>query len=339
MNTLITIRTIAILMTMRALLGIHAAFAENAMVTLPPELAPIATKYQTSLAALTDARNKAITQLQQGYLTALATAAQKATSGNKADELRAVAEEKDAIAAGRPLATTPSPLLPRELAMPRGTLLRETARVERDFAARAQQGAAEYLRGLAFYETRARAAKQTELLALIEAEKLKVSGQAPQTSHAGGKAGRNLVTNGDFAQKKANGGPESWSSNDPGKGAVTAEQSTSFLRAVSGDKNVTYFLQNVDRPAEAQELAVSVRLRCREMKGQGSYGIIIAQHDGSGGIVSRDVPCEMLAVSPAWRSVNGIVKLRPETKKLTIECRILDCVATVDFSNVRVETR
>jgi hypothetical protein len=339
MNTLKTIRTISILTALSALLGIQAALAENPTVALPPELAPMATKYQTSLAALTEARNKAIAQLQQVYLTALTTAAQKATTGNKADELRTVTEEKDAIAAGRTLATTPSPLLPRELAMPRGTLLRETARVERDFAARAQQGAAEYMRGLAFYETRARAAKQTELLSLIEAEKLKVAGQAPQSSHAGGKAGRNLVTNGDFAQKKENGAPESWSTNDPGKGAVTAEQGTSFLRAVSSDKNVTYFLQNVDRPAETQELAVSVRLRCREMKGQGSYGIIVAQHDGSGGIVSRDVPCEMVAVSPAWRSMNGIVKLRPETKKLTIECRILDCMATVDFSNVRVETR
>lgn len=333
------LHTISFLLTFTALLGSQAASAENSAVALPPEVAPMAAKYQAGVTALAEARTKAIAQLQQVYLAALATAGQKATSRNNTDELRAVTEEKDAITAGRPLASTASPLLPRELAMPRGTLLRETARIEHDFAARGQQGAAEYLRGLAFYETRARTAKQTELLALIEAEKLKVSGQTPASGRPGGKPGRNLVVNGDFAQKKENGSAEGWSTNDPGKGAVTAEQGTNFLRAVSSDKNVTYFLQNVDRPAEAQELVVSVRLRSREMKGQGSYGIIIAQHDGSGGIVSRDVPCEMNAQSPAWRSLNGIVKLRPETKKLTIECRILDCVATVDFSNVKVEAR
>jgi hypothetical protein len=120
---------------------------------------------------------------------------------------------------------------------------------------------------------------------------------------------------------------------------VTSEQGTTFLRARSADKIVTYFLENVDRPAEAQELAVSLRLRCRDMKGQGNYGVIIAQCDANNTVVSRDVPCALSASSPTWRSLNGVVKLHPETRKLVIECRILDCLATVDFANVRVETR
>jgi hypothetical protein len=32
-------------------------------------------------------------------------------------------------------------------------------------------------------------------------------------------------------------------------------------------------------------------------------------------------------------------EIHPETKKLITELRIIDCLATVDFSNVRAETR
>lgn len=340
MKTPKMIRTIAILMTVSALVGMQATLGENSTVALPPELAPMAVKYQANAAALTEARNKAMTQAQQPYLAALTAAAQKAATGNKADEARAVTEEKEAITAGRALAPLASPLLPRELAMPRASLLRETARVERDFAARAQQSSAEYLRGLAFYETKARAAGQADLLKLIEAEKAKIAGQSPGAAgKPGAKTARDLVVNGDFAQKREDGSPESWNSGDRSRGAVTSEQGTTFLRAKSGDKTVTYFLENATRPADAQELEVSVRLRCRDMKGQGNYGVIIAQRDANNAVVSRDVPCILTAPSPAWRPVSGVVKLRPETKSLVIECRILDCAATVDFSNVRVEAR
>jgi len=325
--------------TSLALLGTVPASAQNAAPILPPELAPMAAKYQASLAALTEVRNKTMTQAQQPYLAALAAAGQKAAGGKKPDEVRAVTEEKEAIAAGRTLAAIASPLLPRELAMLRAALLRETARVERDFATRAQQGATEYLRGLTFYETKARAAGQADLLKLIEAEKLKIAGQSPGSVKPGGKAARNLVVNGDFAQKKEDGSPESWNASDRGRGAIITEQGTTFLRVVSADKTVTYFLQNAGRPAEAQELEVSLRLRCRDMKGQGAYGVIIAQRDANNTVLSRDVPCSLSAPSPGWRSLSGVVKLRPETKKLSVECRILDCTATVDFSNVRAETR
>jgi hypothetical protein len=56
----------------------------------------------------------------------------------------------------------------------------------------AQQAGTEYLRGLAFYEGKARSAGQTALLQQIEAEKLKVAGQDPGAGHSARGAGQNL---------------------------------------------------------------------------------------------------------------------------------------------------
>jgi hypothetical protein len=134
---------------------------------LPPELAPLTANYEGELVSLATAKARAITPAQQTYLAALADAAKKATVANKADEFRAVAEEKEAITAGRSPDLVASPLLPRMLASPRAALLHEVARVEREFIPRVQQTAAEYLRGLAFYEAKARTAGQIEVLKQI----------------------------------------------------------------------------------------------------------------------------------------------------------------------------
>jgi hypothetical protein len=142
----------------------------------------------------------------------------------------------------------------------------------------AQQLGTEYLRGLAFYESKAQAAGQADLLKQIQAEKLKVAAQS---------AGQSVVLNGDFAQKKADGTPESWTGGGPGKGAVTTEQGVTFLRMVSGDKKETWFIENVDRPANAQQLEVSVRLRSPDFKGVGPYGIVVAQRDAANQLVAR----------------------------------------------------
>src|SRR5947207_8784889 len=127
------------------ILGFHSASAEYAASGLAPELAPLAARYQADLAALAGTRDKAVTQFQQSYLTALTAAEQRATAGNKADELRAIVEEKVAVTAGRAVASVASPLLPLGLASARAGLLRETARVAHEYGVRAQQVAAEYL--------------------------------------------------------------------------------------------------------------------------------------------------------------------------------------------------
>lgn len=296
-------------------------------------------KYEGELTGLAAAKAKAIVPAQQAYLAALAEAGKKAASANKADEGRAIAEEKEALAAGRAPDPVASPLLPRTLVTPRASLLHEVARVEREFTPRVQQAAAEYLRGLAFYEGKARTAGQAEVLKQIEAEKARVTAQSQEGAKLGQKTARDLVVNGDFARKNSDGTPEGWSSGDAGRGAVLTETGGNFLREVGGGKATTLFVQNVDRPEEAHELDISVRLRCKDLKGSGSYGIIIVQRDAQGGLVGSDFPCSLSTAAPAWKAVTGKVRLHAETKRLTIECRIVESTATVDFAGVRVAAR
>lgn len=147
------------------------------------------------------------------------------------------------------------------------------------------------------------------------------------------------MVNGDFALKKDDGAPENWIAGGPGKGAVAAEEGVNFLRVVSRDKKETWFLETTERPAGAQELRVTARLRCRDLKVQGECGVIVAQRDGENKLLARDRPCILSAPSPGWKAFSGIVKIRPETKKLIIRCNMVDSVNTVDFADVRVEAR
>jgi len=320
------------------LVEVPSAWAQHATNGLPAELAPLAGKYQSDLDAAAQTRDKALASSRQPYLNALAAAEQKANSEAKPDEGKAVRDEKEAVTAGNTLTAAPSALLPRALSGPRGYYMREAARVQREYAARAQQLGAEYLRGLAFYENKAQAAGQTDLLKQIQAEKLKVAAQGAEGPRPARGAGPNVVLNGDFAQKKNDGAPGSWIPGGPGKGtgAVATEQGVNFLRMVGTSKLESWFLESLDRPPNAQEVQVSVS---SDFKGKGPYGIVVAQRDAANQLVARDLPCVLRAPCPDWKFMSGTVIIRPETKKLYIRCGMEDCSATVDFTDVHAEVR
>jgi hypothetical protein len=322
-----------------AMVGLPTARAQNEPGALPPELAPLAARYHTDLDALGQARSKAETALRRSYLAELDSAAQKAAAESKLDELNAVKDEKETLAAGGALTVPAVPLLPHELAPPRAYLQREMARTEREYSAHAQQAASDYLRALVFFENKARMAKQMDLLQQIEAEKLKLSGQKAGNPGSAPIAARDLVINGDFALKKDDGAPETWFAGGLGKGVLATEQGTTFLRLVSRDKKDTWFVESAERPAGAQELRVTVRLRCRDLKLEGECGVIIAQCDGENRFIVRDRSCTLSGTSPAWKTLSAIVKLRPETKKLVIRCSLAQSGNTVDFADVHVEAR
>jgi len=274
--------------------------------------------------------------LRQSYLTALTAAEQKATREGKADELKAITEEKVAVTAGNALPAVAAPLFPSGLATPRANLLRETTRVDHEYTLRAQQAAGEYLRSLDFYENRARAAGQSELLQQIGEEKRKVAGQNAAVSPT---AHGNLALNGNFADKNEDGTPKNWNVEGTGKGAVATEQSTTFLRMISGDTKEMAFVQAIQRPASAHELQLAVRLRCRDLKPQGICGLIIVQQDAENKRIARDLVCVLKAPSPSWKTLNGVVAIHPETKRVVIRCDLEQSPATVDFADVRVEAR
>jgi hypothetical protein len=321
------------------LVGFESTSAQNTAGGLPAELAPLAAKYQSDLDALGAARSKAVAMLRQSYLTALGVAEKKATGEGKLDELKALAEEKQTVASGQPLPPKAAPFLPSGVATPRAYLLREMARADHEYNVHAQESAAQYLRGLAFYENKARGAEQIELLKQIEAEKARVTGRAVTEPIAAAGAEANLVLNGDFAQKNDDETPANWSPGGPGRGALSTEQGTAFLRRVSADTKEAFFLQNIDRPAGAQEVKVSVRLRCREVKNKATYGVVVAQRDSNGKLSERDLPCDLFAAAPSWKVLSGVVKIRPETKILVVKCAINGGAMAVDFADVRVEAR
>jgi hypothetical protein len=318
--------------------GHGPAFAQENAKELPPEIAPLAAKYQSDLAAVADVRDKALGQIRQTYLGALNSATQRATNLGKVDEAKAAADEKEAVTAGRNLTPLAAPMLPHELATSRAYFLRECSRVDHDYAVHAQEVAAQYLRGLTFFETKAQSAGQGDLLKQIQAEKAKLAaiGAGPRTAHG---TGRNLVLNGDFSRKNQDGTPESWNPGAPGKGVVATELNSNFLRVVSSDKKETYFLENLDRPAEAQELSVTVRLRCPALKETGEYGLVVAQRDAANNLLARDTQCLLKVASPTWRTLKGVVRILPETKRVIVRCNIVDSPMTVDFADVRVEPR
>ncbi|HEY3898685.1 MAG TPA: hypothetical protein VGM54_08740 [Chthoniobacter sp.] len=321
-----------------AVCGLSLTSAQEKAKNLSPEIAPLAAKYQSDLTVLTGMREKALAQNRQTYLAVLASAQQRANNLGKTDEAKAASDEKDTLTAGRDLTPLAAPMLPRELATSRAYFLREASRAEHEYAVHAQEVAAQYLQGLLFFETKAKSAGQADLLKQIAAEKVKLAAQGAGPRPARG-TGRNLVLNGDFSRKNADGTPESWGPGAPGKGVVANEVNTTFLRVVSTDKKETYFLENLDRPAEAQELAVTVRLRCPGLKEKGEYGLVVAQRDAANNLLARDAQCLLKVASPTWRTLNSVVRILPETKHVIIRCNLVDAPMTVDFAEVRVEPR
>jgi hypothetical protein len=211
--------------------------------------------------------------------------------------------------------------------------------LDRENAVRAQQAGAEYLRVLTFYENKAQAGGQADLLKRIQAEKARLAAQGVTGARPTHGAGKSVLLNGDFTQKKADGTLENWTAGEPAKVAVATEQGVSFLRIVGADKKETWFIQYIDRPPDAKELQVSVRLRCPDFKGQGPYGIVIAQRDAANQLISRDQPCVLKAPCPVWKTMNGMVMIHPESKQIIVRCNKVDCSATVDFADLRIEAR
>jgi hypothetical protein len=72
---------------------------------------------------------------------------------------------------------------------------------------------------------------------------------------------------------------------------------------------------------------------------QGECGVIVAQRDGENKLLARDRPCILSGPSPGWKTLSGIVRIHPETKKLIIRCNMVESANTVDFADVRVEAR
>lgn len=313
-------------------------FSAQACHAVAPEIDAPAKRYEAAVSSSRLLLDKSLGAARAPYLPALSVAEAKASGTGKPDELKAILDEKQALAAGRALDAIPSPLLPRSMNAARSAYLRDVAKAERDEAARIENAKGLYLRDLAFIETKARSARNETLLQGVANEKAKlvegsvtVSGSTPPAAR-----GRNLIENGNFAERNPDGTPGAWNHENRGKGAVISESGISFLRFISADQKEAFFLQNVQRPENVRELAVSIRVRCDQIK-EGGYGLVIAQRDGSKKLTSRDKVCYSTTPVRQWRQLKGQVKLKPETKDLVVKIQIDSAGATVDFADLKIE--
>lgn len=130
-----------------------ASAAEQA---LPPELAPLAAKFEADNAVITAARETALAKVREGYLADLATAERSATGGGRVKEVAAIFQVREAVAGGAPDPRAPADF-PKSLERRHSTYLAALATVEREYAPRYQKTAADLLRVLGTMETRAAA--------------------------------------------------------------------------------------------------------------------------------------------------------------------------------------
>jgi hypothetical protein len=313
----------------------HDARAQAA--GLAPELATHATKYKADADALTPMREQALATVAKPYTEALDAAEQKSTQAGRAEEVKAILEEKKKVSAGRRVGQVAAPQLPKGLAGARTTYLREFERCEREHAARAKQLAADYLRALGTIETAARSKKQDTLLAQIAL--LKRDLLREETAVFG--TGANLVTNGDFSKKVSGDAPDNWEAHGPLKGGVVTEGESSFLRfSTTGERREAIYRQSFDRPPNTKEIAISVRMRCSLMKGPGKIGVSVSERNAAG-----DYLRIADAFTPAseeirdWKQFTATVKLMEGTNSVIIRLRSIGALTVVDFDDVRVERR
>jgi hypothetical protein len=315
--------------------------------SLAPELAPLATKYKSDVDALNEAHDKAMAALRKIYFAALDSAEQKQTALGKADALKAVLEEKRAVAAADPLPPA-APSLPRDLAFHRTNYTRDVARVGRDFTQRSQQLTSVYLRALSPLEQKARAGGQKVLLDQITAEKLKIAGEpvpaAPGAPAAGisHSPGNNLLANGDFAQKKPDGTPVAWS----GTHTVQTESGMSFLR-VSEELGWDCASQKVECPAGVKNVTFSARVRCPNFTPTPAsedawFGIhlVCLDENGKGIDESNGMYFTMIRKPERnWMRLGITAKIPAETKTLQAMICAKDASGTADVMDMQLQAR
>jgi serine/threonine protein kinase len=150
--------------------------------------------------------------------------------------------------------------------------------------------------------------------------------------------GKNLVANGNFNRVTAERKPEGWEAGENADGSVLTEGGITFLRFASANPGETYFLQNVPVPPGARKATLSVRMRSLELQptGLADFGMLVAQRDGRGELLRRDLCCISHA-SREWKRVIAEVEIKPEARMMVAKLRIYNAQGTVDFTDVRIE--
>ncbi len=324
---------------MVALLG-AALFPGTGRAQVARDLGSLETKYKADKEALTTTRDQSLAAAQKTYAAALDDAEQKYTAAGKVNEVKSIMDEKNRLAAGK-LAPAAPPLLPKTLNPARSAYQRELEKATHDYATKTKLIGEEYLRALGSIEATARLNKQETLLQQIAILKHDLlGGAAPAGPIPATLNGPSAMVNANFSEKGKDDVPVGWHHVGQGSCKVVTEGGTTYLRVVSeADKPQSAIRQDFDRAPAAKEIAVSVKIRCPEMKGKGKFGIDLNQRTDTDLVAVQDPFPATTEEVKSWKQYGGVVKLDPKTTKIVFRMFLVNAIGTVDFKDLHVEFR
>jgi hypothetical protein len=312
----------------------HAACAQ----ALAPELAPLAAKYQADLAALEAQRTNALTQAQNPYTAALATAEKSATAAGNVTAIAVINAERAALTRGL---TTPGfpPGMPKELQNPRKTYLDAVARIRAAEAPRRQTLDSAYLRALTGLS--AKAPKESALAKQIEAEKQKLIANAPPTVSK--QIGKSMVVNGTFDVTGSNGLPAGWATNSDDCFKVSRDGTNCVLHASLKTVGYAAIKQEIPLPPKARTLTLSGRVRGKagaRKPGEVDFGgKILGNYLDANDLPTKDWVWFQAEPNEQWKTYSQTQKIPEGVKTFLVILEMKFAAGEFDFDDIVVEFR
>ncbi|OAI57447.1 hypothetical protein AYO49_01950 [Verrucomicrobiaceae bacterium SCGC AG-212-N21] len=312
----------------------HLACAQ----TLAPELAPLAAKYKADLATLEGQRTNALTQAQNPYTAALATAEKSATAAGNIAGTAVIAAERVGLAKGLLTPGFP-PGMPKELQNPRKTYLDAVARIRAAEAPRRQTIDGAYLRTLTGLS--AKAPKESELAKQIEAEKQKLIASAPPAVSK--QIGKSMVVNGSFDVIGSNGLPAGWSTESDGCFKVSRDGTNSVLHASLKTVGYAAIKQEIPLPPKARSVTLSGRIRGKagaRKPGEVDFGgKILGNYLDANDLPTKDWVWFQAEPNEQWKTYNQTQKIPEGVKTFLVILEMKFAAGEFDFDDIAVEFR
>lgn len=305
---------------------------------LAPELAPLAAKYESDLAALETQRAAAVAQAQKSYLTALGASERNAGTAGDVASVAAIATERAAISSGLMAPGFPAGL-PKALQRDRRTYLDAIARIRTAEAPRRQALDAAYLRALTNLESKAK--NNAELATQLASEKQNLLANAPGRSGDGKPSSKSAVINGTFDIADAEGRPGGWTTSDLFK--VARDGTNYVVHAAASQPGYQAITQDIVLPSKARNVTLSGRVRGKVAArdpNQAHFGAFV----GAVFVDEKDQQTDVWMMldggnDAEWKSLTGTEKIPDRSKVLRVFLILKYVAGEFDYDDVAVEFR
>ncbi len=322
---------------------ITVSLATSSFAELPPQLKPLAGRYDSDCAALAASADAALKPARERYLAALAAAQKVATAAVKTGDLAAISAEIAGVNGGAVKPEIP-PDLPRGLATERKNFIAVTASIEKAIPPKQRELATKYLQTLVALEAQALRAKDTALTEAVAAEKTRV---LPQIEAAGGgQKNRNVVENSDFSGGKPGDWPPGWRKSNDWKQAddvaLIREGDEQFIRfrRLKAEHHLEVSPEKVIAvPANARAVEFSARVRVKGLTAGKDYdyypGLRVSTRDAAGEKIAEEHADAKQ--DGGWKKFSGRCAVAANAKAIRVEVGAFGAAGVFDFDDVVVE--